>query len=136
MEGSSVLIVDDHLDNGEFFAEVAKLEGHDVRVATDGLEGFRMADRSWPDMILLDLGLPVLDGFQVARMIRILECTRSRPLIIAVTGMSQEGCAKAIEAGCDECLQKPVSADTLHALFQWLRKWGPRLPPPEVLRGE
>ena len=130
----SVLIVEDHYDSSEFFASAAKAEGHNVRIAADGADAIRLAAEEWPDLILLDLALPIVDGFEVARQIRALEGNRNRPVIIGVTALSESDCDQALVAGCDDCLRKPVAPEILETLFRWFRMWAPQVPPSAILR--
>jgi two-component system CheB/CheR fusion protein len=135
MQAPSVLIVEDHDDSSQFFASVARAEGHRVQTASSGAEALRMAEESWPDLILLDLALPGIDGWEVARRIRAVGQERSRPVIIAVTALSQKDCDDAVVAGCDDCLRKPVDPEILRSVFRWFKLWAPKVPPSSLLTG-
>jgi len=103
-----VLVVDDNIDNAEIMAAVLRESGHEVYVAHDGRSAVAEARRLRPEFLFLDLGLPGLDGFQVAETLRRepgLEAMR----IIAVTAYGQESDRRrAREAGFDQHLVKPV----------------------------
>ena len=69
-EGCRVLVVDDNLDNAESLSMFVRLLGHEVETAHDGLEAIEVAQRFAPDLVLLDIGLPKLDGYEVAQRLR------------------------------------------------------------------
>ena len=111
----SILVVDDNVDAAEMVSSLLALEGHRVVEVHDGLAALTAAQEQRPDVVLLDIGLPHLNGYEVARRLREeagLETTR----IIAMTGYGQESDRKrALEAGCNEHLSKPVAPSTLRA---------------------
>ena len=111
-----ILVVDDHTDTAETAAKWLELVGHDVRIAHDGYDAIDLARRQQPDYVLLDLGLPRLNGYQVASRLR---RELNGPLvIIAVTGNGRaEDRRRALEAGCDYYFLKPVDPDALMPLF-------------------
>lgn len=112
-----ILVVDDNEDSAETLAVLLRLDGHDVRVAYDGPQALQEAEQYRPNLILLDLGLPGLDGIEVCRSLR------ARPWgdylsIIALTGWGQEeDREQSRAAGFDEHLVKPVSHDQLVAVL-------------------
>jgi signal transduction histidine kinase/ActR/RegA family two-component response regulator/PAS domain-containing protein len=107
-----VLLVDDNEDAAELLMEVLTSHGHDVRVANDGPQALIAAPTFEPDVAILDIGLPVMDGYELAgRLIAILP---RRPFLIALTGYGQEqDRALAREAGFDEHMVKPVDPQRL-----------------------
>lgn len=110
-----VLVIDDNLDAAESIAEVLKMEGHRVHVATDGLSGIMKAHELKPDVVLCDIGLPDVDGYEVARALRADDSLRSTRLI-ALSGYAQaEDRRRAREAGFDAHLAKPASLEALLA---------------------
>jgi CheY-like chemotaxis protein len=112
-----VLIVDDNADCALGFAEVIRLLGHEVEVAFDGLRALRIAERFKPTVALVDIGLPVMDGYEVARRLR--EMTGSMPLrLVAVTGYGEDANrAMSLEAGFDLHTVKPVELENLRSLL-------------------
>ncbi len=103
-----VLVVDDNRDSAESLAAVLRLDRHDVFVAFGGREALRIAEREHPDLVLLDIGMPDLDGYEVARLLRANEPTHTR--IVALSGYGQvSDREKSIAAGCDAHLVKPVA---------------------------
>jgi CheY-like chemotaxis protein len=103
-----MLVVDDNRDSAESMAMMLKLLGNDVRVAHDGIEAIEAAEKFHPQVILMDVGMPRLNGLEATRRIR--EQSWGRPTIVALTGWGQEGDkVRSQEAGCDGHLVKPVS---------------------------
>jgi CheY-like chemotaxis protein len=112
-----VLVVDDNADLVEMLAMVVEGLGYDVRKALDGEAAIAAAKDYRPDVVLLDLGLPVVDGFEVARQIRQRPETRHAHLV-ALTGWGQaEDRARTRDAGFDHHLTKPTDPGTLQRLL-------------------
>ena len=112
-----VLVVDDNLDAAEGLAMLLTLKGHQVSTAYDGQGALDRARELQPDVVLLDIGLPRLDGFEVARRLR-EEHPRRRMLLVALTGYGQErDRLRAREAGFDHHLLKPVRLEMLEQLL-------------------
>ena len=110
-----ILVVDDEPELGEMFVEVLKLEGHEAQVATDGPAALNLARSFRPDAALLDLGLPGMDGYELAMRLR-QEHGDSTPLLIAVTGYQRDA-ARLKGAGFDHHLIKPLEIGKLTALL-------------------
>jgi two-component system, sensor histidine kinase len=112
-----VLVIEDNIDTRDVLKLMLEVEGATVKTAEGGEEGLRVAERARPDIILCDIGLPDIDGFEVARRIRArsdLAPTR----LIALTGYGQaEDMRQAVKAGFDAHLTKPVNLDQLMALL-------------------
>ncbi len=114
--GRRVLVVDDNADAADTLADLLRMLGHDVEVAYDGTTAVEAARARPPDVVLCDLGLPDLDGFEVARRIRAAAPNRVR--LLAVSGYAQpEDVARATEAGVDGHVAKPPDPDQLAALI-------------------
>jgi len=112
-----VLVVDDVPDNAQSLATLLRMDGNHVEVAADGLQAVEMAERFKPDLILLDLGLPNLNGLEACELIRKQPWGKGI-VIVAVTGWGQEADRRrTLEAGFDEHLVKPVHYDTLRKLL-------------------
>ncbi len=112
-----VLVVDDNIDAAATLQLLLNSLGHETRVVHDGIQALEAAADFVPDIVLLDIGLPGLDGYEVARRLRTLR--RERPLrIIAVTGWGQDADRqRSREAGVDVHLVKPVDPMTLTSLL-------------------
>ncbi len=109
-----VLVVDDNIDASRTLASLLKLDGYSVRSAHDGCSGIEQADTFRPDVILLDIGMPGMDGYETAKRIR-SQRTEPRPTIIAVTGWgSDQDRARSQAAGIDVHLVKPIDMAELH----------------------
>ncbi len=111
---SRVLVVDDNQDMASGLAKLLSLIGHDVQIAYDGKTAVELGLKNCPDVILLDIGLRGMSGYEVARQLR-QECACRDSLIIAITGYGQEeDIQKSKEAGFDHHLVKPID---YHALL-------------------
>jgi len=112
-----VLVVDDNRDAVESLAVLLRARGHVVETAFDGGGALTVAARFRPDVVLLDIGLPGMDGYEVARRLR--RELRPAPLLVALTGYGQEEDRRlALAAGFDEHVVKPASLPGLTALLQ------------------
>lgn len=104
-----ILYVEDNEDNIFMLTRRLKQQGFEVLVARDGEEGVAMAAAEAPDLILMDLGLPVLDGWEATRRLKAGPETRAIP-VIAISAHAMDGDReKALAAGCDDYDTKPVS---------------------------
>lgn len=112
-----ILVVDDNTDTADSLAALLAALGHDAHVAYDGAQAIVIADEFRPDVILMDIGMPKFNGFQVAQRIR-AQPWADRVVLIAITGWDQpedRRCSK--EAGFDAHLAKPVDPDLLFRLL-------------------
>ena len=115
--GRRILVADDNQDAAESLAMILEMGGHDVRVAHDGRAALSVAQSFRPDTVLLDIGMPHLNGYEVARALR-QEPWGAGMCLIALTGWGQESDRQlANEAGFDRHLTKPVDPDVLNALL-------------------
>ena len=116
-ENRRILLVDDNRDAAETLAMLLELTGHETHIAYDGLEAVETAAKVKPDLVLLDIGLPKMNGYEVARRIR------ERPwgknlVLVALTGWGQdEDRLKSREAGFDGHILKPVDPEALTRLL-------------------
>jgi CheY-like chemotaxis protein len=119
MQTRCVLIVEDNFDQAQTLCAFLGMKGHRLQVAPSGPLALEMARRLRPDVVLLDLGLPGIDGFEVARRVRAQG--GRHPVLIALTGYGQpEDRQRASEAGFDHLLVKPVDPTVLAALLATL----------------
>ena len=113
-----ILIVEDNPENWDMLSRRLKRRGYEVAIATDGLLAVAMAKTEAPDLILMDMNLPALDGWEATRQIRTHLAGRPLP-IIALTAHGLPGDrAKSIEVGCDDHHTKPVELTTLLAQIE------------------
>ncbi len=112
-----VLVIEDWSDTADSYAVLLRLWGHEVRIARDGASALKAAPGFLPDVVLLDLGLPELDGCEVARRLRQLPGLEAA-LLVAVTGHGREADRRrAREAGIDLYLLKPADPDELRRVL-------------------
>jgi len=108
-----ILYVEDNEDNVYVLENRLKRHGYTVLIARDGAQGVAMADSERPDLILMDLSLPVIDGWEATRRIKATTATRAIP-VIALTAHAMDGDReKALAAGCDDYDTKPVELPRL-----------------------
>ncbi|HSE93741.1 MAG TPA: response regulator [Methylomirabilota bacterium] len=111
--GRRILLVEDSADARDALRLLLELDGHAVSVAADGSEALARAAEVEPEVALIDIGLPVLDGYDVARRLRAMPLG-SKMRLIALTGYGQpEDQARVLEAGFDGHLVKPVDPEML-----------------------
>ncbi|NKE65914.1 PAS domain S-box protein [Ramlibacter sp. RBP-2] len=111
-----ILVVDDNVDGAATLAELLRMMGCDVNVANDGTSAVLAVNELRPDVVLLDIGLPDINGYEVARQVRALPGVR-QPRLIALTGWGQEQDKRmAAQAGFDEHWTKPVDPSRLQQL--------------------
>jgi CheY-like chemotaxis protein len=112
-----VLVVDDNIDAANSLAMMLKLVGNEVRLAYDGVEAVEAAAEYRPDVILLDIGMPTLNGYDACRRIREHPWGR-KPFIVALTGWGQEeDKRRSRDAGFDSHVVKPVDLNALQQLL-------------------
>ncbi len=115
-----VLLVEDHEEIWDFLSRRLSRRGHEVTVATDGQAGIDRARADMPEIILLDMNLPVLDGWSAARLLKAEPATAGIP-VIALTAHAMSGDReKALAAGCDDYHPKPIDFSRLLAQIEAL----------------
>ena len=108
-----VLLVDDYPDAREMYAEYLEFSGFDIVQAGNGAEALERAHDSHPDVILMDLSLPVMDGWEATRRLKADDSTKDIP-VLAVTGHALSGVSNdAKKAGCDGFITKPCLPEDL-----------------------
>jgi CheY-like chemotaxis protein/anti-sigma regulatory factor (Ser/Thr protein kinase) len=108
-----LLVVDDNVDAAETIAKLLRLSGYDTECVYDGPTALAAVQRKQPDVVVLDIGLPGMDGYEVARRLRAQDDSR-RTSLIAVTGYGQENDRqRSLQAGFDEHFTKPVDPEEL-----------------------
>ena len=118
--GSHILVVEDHPQNRYLMTYLLESRGYEVEVALDGAEALDALETRIPDLILMDMQLPKIDGYEATRRIKADERFREIPLV-AVTAHSMRGDQdKAMAAGCDVFVTKPINGEELLALVDRL----------------
>jgi signal transduction histidine kinase/DNA-binding response OmpR family regulator len=117
-----VLVVDDYVDSAESMAMLLQAEGHEVRIAHEGMTAIKMAADFRPGVIFLDIGLPGMNGFEVARRVREMPETTGC-VLVAMTGYGQaEDHRRSMQSGFDHHFVKPVDPSALQELFKSLEQ--------------
>jgi CheY-like chemotaxis protein len=127
--GRSILIVEDHEDAREALRALLELEGHHVDAAGTGPRALELAQENHPEIALIDIGLPEVDGYEVARRMRAFgpRC----PYLIALTGYGQpDDVKRARDAGFDAHLLKPIDPDALASVLNAIGRATPGTPGP------
>jgi len=121
-----VLVVDDNMDSAESLVMLLRMMGNDVNTAHDGLEAVALAAEFRPNVVLLDIGLPKLNGYDAARRIR-EQAGGGEIVLVALTGWGQEEDRRlSREAGFDHHIAKPVDFATLRQLIAGLKRTDPK----------
>jgi len=117
----SVLIIDDNQDFADSLALLLRLNGHDTSVAYEPTAGVRVAQRTCPDIIVLDIGLPAISGYEVARKLR-RNSAFEKTVLVAVTGLAtDEHRQRAYASGFDLHCTKPLDTGDLRTILQYAR---------------
>ena len=106
--GPTVLIVEDNLDNRTIYRTILQHFGYVVLEAEDGEAGVRMARERLPDLVLMDISIPIIDGHEATRMLKADPATARIPVIALTAHAMAEDRVLAAEAGCDAYLAKPA----------------------------
>lgn len=115
---SKILLVEDNEMNRDMLSRRLKRRGYEVLIAVDGAKGVEMTNSQIPDLILMDMSLPVMDGWEATRNIKADPATKSIP-VIALTAHAMSGDRqKALEAGCDDYDTKPIDLSRLLSKIQ------------------
>ncbi len=115
---SKILLVEDNEMNRDMLSRRLKRRGYDVLIAVDGVEGLEITNSQIPDLILMDMSLPIMDGWEATRNIKAHPATKSIP-VIALTAHAMSGDRqKALEAGCDDYDTKPIDLSRLLAKIE------------------
>ena len=118
MASRRVLVIEDNVDSASAIQLLVRQWGHDCRSSYDGMGGLLLASSYQPQVIILDLMLPLIDGWEVARRLRTI-AGLAGAVVIVVTGVTEpEGKLTAWESGVDYCLSKPVSSSKLRYLVE------------------
>lgn len=123
---TTILYVEDNEDNIYMLSNRLQREGFTVIIGRNGSEGVQLAGTEQPDLIIMDLILPEMDGFEAARQLRLSEHTRHIPIIALSASVLPEDQHRAIDAGCDEFEIKPVDFPRLLGKIQRHLKQGPQ----------
>ena len=115
-----ILLVEDNEMNRDMLAERFELRGHQILTAADGIQAVIMAHSEKPDAILMDMSLPLLDGWEATRQIKAAPDTRAIPIVALTAHVMPGDRDRCLEAGCDAYEEKPVDFPRLLAKLQFL----------------
>jgi two-component system cell cycle response regulator DivK len=113
MNRARILYVEDNAGNRMLVRRILEAEGFSVIEATDGPTGLKMAMQMQPDLILLDINLPEIDGYDLARSFRDTPALKHIPVLAVTANVMQGDRERTLEAGCDGYIQKPIDVDRL-----------------------
>ena len=109
MSPKRVLLVEDNADNRFIYSAMLRHAGYDVILASNGHEGLEFGRTRAPHLVLMDLSLPGLDGLEVTRLLKADEATRAMPIVALTAHALPADRVRALEAGCDAYLAKPIA---------------------------
>jgi Response regulators consisting of a CheY-like receiver domain and a winged-helix DNA-binding domain len=105
---AKILIVEDDANNRDLIARLVELMGHEPILAADGAQGVALARSAQPDLIVMDMGLPVLNGWQATHRIKSQPATRHIPILALTAYALTEDRTRSLDAGCDDFETKPI----------------------------
>lgn len=108
MASKRILVVEDNEDNREIFVYRLRQLGYEVLVATNGKEALEVALREKPDLIFMDLKMPVMDGWEATKALRQTEWGKDLPVVAVTAHAMEEEKRRALNAGCNEFIPKPI----------------------------
>jgi len=124
-----ILIIEDYRDNRDVAEFILRDAGHTVTSAGNGLHGVRLAAHATPDLILMDLALPCLDGWEATRRLKASPLTRPIPVVAFTAHVTQDDIARALAVGCSAVIAKPFEiAAFLQQIATVLVQHGPGWP--------
>lgn len=113
-----VLVADDFADTRQIMRLLLEMKGHAVLEAADGRQAVQCALKEHPDLILMDLSMPIMDGLAATRCIRQNDETAGIPIVVLSAYVDDAAWrARAMKSGCNECFSKPLDFDSLDALL-------------------
>ena len=121
---AKILLVEDNEMNRDMLSRRLERKGYNVTLAVDGAEGLLQARSTAPDLILMDMSLPVIDGWEVTRQLKADEATRRIPVIALTAHAMASDEQKARDAGCDDFDTKPIELPRLLAKIESLLQRG------------
>ncbi len=121
MSKGRVLVVEDNMDTYELVRFILEKNGYDTFMAANGRDGVHAATKQLPDLIIMDLAMPVMDGWTATRLIKSEPRTGSIPLIALTAYTMPEDRQRAFDSGCDEYIPKPMDLlDLVDSVNHWM----------------
>jgi two-component system cell cycle response regulator DivK len=118
MDGDKILYIEDNLENRILVKRVLEAEGYVVLEADDGPSGLRIAEEEIPALILIDINLPEIDGYEVTTRLRQMKGLSNVPMVALTANVLKGDRERSLEAGCDGYIQKPIDVDLLPAQIE------------------
>jgi two-component system cell cycle response regulator DivK len=115
MDGAKILYIEDNVENRTLVKRVLEVEGYVVLEADDGIDGLRVVREEAPDLILIDINLPEIDGYEITTRLRQMEGLNNIPIVALTANVLKGDRERSLEAGCDGYIQKPIDVDLLPA---------------------
>jgi len=115
MSGPKILYIEDNFENRILVKRVLEVEGYVVLEADDGPSGMRIAQQEEPDLILMDINLPEVDGYEVTAKLRQVPSLAGVPIVALTANVLKGDRERSLKAGCDGYIQKPIDVDLLPA---------------------
>ena len=115
-----ILLVEDNEMNRDMLSRRLVRRGYDIVMALDGEQGVAMAQSEKPDLILMDMSLPIIDGWEATRRVKANDMTKTIPVIALTAHAMSDDREKAMQAGCDEYDTKPIDLERLLGKIQTL----------------
>jgi len=108
-----ILYIEDSFDNRLLVNRILTVEGHTMLEAADGPEGLRVAEKETPDLILVDINMPGMDGYEVTARLRDIPSLKDVPVVAITANVLRGDRERSLDAGCDGFIQKPLDVDML-----------------------
>ena len=116
--GANILYIEDNPGNRMLVRRILEAEGYTIREAVDGPAGLEMAAQERPDLILLDINLPEIDGYDLAKRMRAMPNLDGVPILAVTANVMQGDRERTMEAGCNGFIPKPIDVDKLPQLIK------------------
>ncbi len=113
MAGEKIMVVEDSPTNQKLMLTLLEMEGYDARAADSAEDGFKLLEVFNPDLILMDIQLPGIDGLEMTRQLRSDPTYQDTPILAVTAYSSRSDWKKALDAGCDEFITKPIDTRSL-----------------------
>lgn len=115
MDGAKILYIEDNIENRTLVKRVLEIEGYVVLEAGNGMDGLRVAREEAPELVLIDINLPEVDGYEITTQLRQMEGLNNIPIVALTANVLKGDRERSLEAGCDGYIQKPIDVDLLPA---------------------
>ena len=115
MDGAKVLYIEDNVESRTLVKRVLEVEGYVMLEADDGIDGLRAVREETPDLILIDINLPEIDGYEITTRLRQMEDLNNIPIVALTANVLKGDRERSLDAGCDGYIQKPIDVDLLPA---------------------